>query len=103
MRASQEAIDRIFEESQDQDEALSRIYRLVFPDWEKIKKIHGWPACSQDTWRYICRKFQELDRKFHPSVIPGGAWMNSGFSSSEQLKGWNIDVSPCTVEYEEAV
>ena len=98
---SQQAIDDIFETAQSQEEALIKIYRLYFLDWDSIKLIHGWPTCSREMWGYICRKFQALDRKYHPKVIPGGAWMNNGFSSSENLKGWEVDTTTTHVEYKE--
>ncbi len=98
---TKQAIDDIFETAQSQGEALARIYELFFPDWDAIKLIHGWPTCSRDMWSYICRKFQVLDRKYHPKVIPGGAWMNNGFSSSENLKGWEVDMTTARVEYKE--
>jgi hypothetical protein len=95
------AIDDIFETARSQKEALVRIYKLYFPDWDAIKLIHGWPACSQEMWSYVCRKFQDLDRKCHPKVIPGGAWMNHGFSSNSHLKGWEVDTATSQVEYKE--
>jgi hypothetical protein len=98
---SKQAIDEIFETVQSQEETLVKIYKLYFPDWDAIKSIHGWPTCSREMWGYICRKFQALDRKYHPKVIPGGAWMNNGFSSSENLKGWEVDTTTTHVEYKE--
>ncbi len=98
---SKKAIDDIFETVQSQEEALVKIYKLYFPDWDLIKFIHGWPTCSKEMWCYICRKFQALDRKYHPQVLPGGAWLNNGFSSSEQLKGREVDKTTAQAEYKE--
>ena len=95
------AIDDIFETAAVPGGSLVKIYKLYFPDWDSIKFIHGWPTCSREMWGYICRKFQALDRQYHPKVIPGGAWMNNGFSSSEQLKGWEVDKTTTQVEYKE--
>lgn len=33
------------------------IYKLVFPNWDVIQKIEGWPQVNANTWKYICRKF----------------------------------------------
>lgn len=96
-----QAIDDIFEAAHSQEEALIRIYQLYFPDWDAIEIIHGWPTCSREMWCYICRRFQDLDRRYHPKVLPGAAWMNSGFSSSEHLTGWQVDTSTSQVEYKE--
>ncbi|MGO9531067.1 MAG: hypothetical protein ACLP3B_07785 [Syntrophobacteraceae bacterium] len=98
---SKQVIDDIFEAAQSQEEALVKIYKRYFPDWDSIKFIHGWPTCSKEMWRYICQKFQALDRKYHPNVLPGGAWMNNGFSSTENLKGWELDKTTSQVEYKE--
>ena len=98
---SKQAIDDIFETAQSQEEALVRIYKLYFSDWDSIKVINGWPTCSKEMWRYICQKFQALDREYHPDVLPGGAWLNSGFSCSEQLKGWEVDKTTAQAEYKE--
>jgi hypothetical protein len=96
-----QAIDDIFETAQSQEEALIRIYKLFFPDWDSIKLIHGWPTCSMKMWRYICQKFQKLDRKYHPKVLPGGAWLNNGFSSNYDLDEWEVDTTTAQVEYKE--
>lgn len=101
MKLTKEQIDKVFEEKTDQGEALLAIYGLVFPDWERIKKVNGWPKCSDETWKYICRKFMELDRKYHSSM-PGGLWMNQGFSSSpdeRKLSFGEVDMEGCEVVY----
>jgi hypothetical protein len=76
-----------------QGDALVAIYRLVFDsDWDKIVKLDGWPACNKETWKVISKSFMEFDRVHHPDVLPGGAWMNSGFSSldGEHLEDWQV-------------
>lgn len=97
MTTSQEEIDAIFEEAEDQETAAVAIYTLAFPNWEKITKIEGWPACGEEVQNYLFRKFIRLDRKFHPEVMAGGLWMNRGFSLNRELGPWEIDVSPATV------
>ncbi len=76
-------IDEVFAVATRQDDALVTLYRAVFPEWDQIKEIKGWPACSQKTATYLCGKFMELDRRHHPNALAGGLWMNNGFSSVE--------------------
>jgi len=76
-----------------QGDALVAIYRLAFgSDWDRAVKVDGWPACNKETWKAISKLFMEFDRVHHPDVLPGGAWMNSGFSSldGEGLEDWQV-------------
>jgi len=75
-----------------QVDVLVSIYRLVFgDDWDKAVKIDGWPECNKNTWTEICKMFQEFDRTHHPDVLPGGRWMNNGFSSAgKDLSDWEV-------------
>lgn len=82
-----------------QSDALISLYRMVFPDWDRIRDIEGWPAVSDDTWRALAREFITLDEKLHPEVLPGGLWMNKGFSTGPDLPGWTVDLDGVKVEY----
>ncbi len=94
-----EAIDRIFESHTNQSDALVDIYKLVFPEWDDIEKVNGFPEAGAELWKYICRGFMEFDRKHHPDVFGGGIWMNTGFTSNTELDPWAISFDSCTVEY----
>ncbi len=97
-----ELITAIFEKHQTQGEVLTDLYRtLIFPDWDRIKTVKGYPECGVEMWKYICRLFMEFDKKFHLNVMPGGLWMNTGFSSNRDLDDWEISFNNCSVEYEE--
>jgi phage pi2 protein 07 len=89
----------IFEKSDHQEQILIGLYRMVFPDWDRIIKIDGYPEAGGDLWKFICRQFQEFDRVHHPGCMPGGAWMNTGFSVNNDLEGWEISFDNCHVEY----
>ena len=105
IRLNEKAIKAVFETAPDQSEALLAIYRMVFPQWDQIKKIDGWPTCNKTTWVSICEMFMELDNKRNAGVLPterimpGGMWMNNGFSSrgGEQLKDWEVELCPVTL------
>jgi len=100
MELSKEHIDRIFDEATNQIEALVRLYRAAFPDWDDIKKVNGWPTVSDSTNLYISQKFVYLDKKYHwGECIPGGLWLNNGFRGSPDMADWLIDVDTCEVVY----
>lgn len=42
----------------------------------------------------------EFDRRRHPDVIPGGLWLNKGFSSDESVPKGYVDLSGVIFEYE---
>lgn len=93
-----DCIRGIFDQAQDQEQALIGIYRLVLPDWDRIEKIHGYPAAGEDLWQFICREFMQFDKAHHPSVMAGGAWMNTGFSVNKELAPWEISFDNCSVD-----
>ena len=84
-------IDEIFKRNDEcaiphQATVLIELYRMVIPEWDKIKKIkNGWPIVSKKTNEYIFRKFMEFDEKHHPKVFKSGLWMNNGFSTNAEL------------------
>jgi hypothetical protein len=88
-------VERIFKESQNQKQAADELYRLVFPDCDSIGKIHGYPRVSQETSVKLFEQFIAFDREHHPDVLPGGYWMNCGFSgtSNPDLAEWTVDAS----------
>ncbi len=94
-----EKVKELFENSEHQGEVLIGLYKMAFPDWEKIKKIDGWPAVNPETHKEISCLFIEFDKKHHPEVLPGGLWLNNGFSSSDCVPPGYVDVSPCKVVY----
>jgi hypothetical protein len=95
MNALKKQLEAIFKNAQHQEEALIEIYKLFIPDWDRVVRVHQWPSCGLEMWQFICRQFQEFDRQHHPEVIPGGAWLNSGFSHGEKLKDWEVDLTTC--------
>ncbi len=95
----QERIDRIFEQASHQSECIVNIYKIVFPDWDRIDRIGGYPTVGCEMWLYICKKFIEFDKTHHPECLNSGIWINNGFSSSKSLNDWEIDMSKCSVTY----
>ncbi|MFH2059650.1 MAG: hypothetical protein ABIJ59_12205 [Pseudomonadota bacterium] len=99
IRDLQQHLKKIFEECDHQNSVISKLYKMLFPDWEKIKSIEGFPKVGQDLWDYICNLFIEFDREHHPECLKGGAWINQGFSSSYKLNPWEISLKDCKVIY----
>ncbi len=99
---TKEVIDAAFDAAKHQQDWLLAIYRVAFPRWDDIDgTIDGWPSVSGATWRYICGKSVEFDRKHHPDVMAGGMWLNNGFGQGP-VPDWTIDASSCKVSYKEA-
>ena len=80
------AIDRIVEESGDQADMTIALYKHVFPEWDSIISINGYPFISMRTSKYILGKFEEKGW----SLL--GTWFNSGFGSRE---GYTVDWTVC--------
>ncbi|MHA2094584.1 MAG: hypothetical protein ACW98F_08145 [Candidatus Hodarchaeales archaeon] len=92
-------IDKFFENQDHQADVLIGLYKYVFPDWDNIESIDGWPKISYDTSLYICQKFMDFDKIYHPNVMNGGLWMNKGFSVDYDVDDWKVYVDDCKVEY----
>ena len=90
-------IKTIFEKHEHQSDALIDIYKMVFPDWDRIEKIEGHPEAGKSLWSFIFKQFSEFDRKYHPKVYSGGIWFNTGFSSNTDLDPWMISFENCKV------
>jgi len=99
VRDLQQHLQRIFEESDHQNSVMTKLYKRLFPDWERILRIEGYPEVGQALWGYICNLFIEFDRQHHPNCLKGGAWINQGFSSSYKLEPWEINLQDCKVIY----
>ena len=93
------SITAIFDRCDHQQAVLIELYKLLFPGWDSITKIEGYPEAGCDLWRFICRLFQEFDRKHHPSCLPGGLWMNAGFSMDSELEPWGVCFKNCHLQY----
>jgi hypothetical protein len=55
IRLSQAAVRACFENQAHQGDVLIALYRLVFPDWDGIDHIDGWPSVNDRTWKAISR------------------------------------------------
>lgn len=94
-----EYIEKIFEKHTRQDEVLIDLYKMVFPEWDNIKLVHGYPKAGSGLWKFICGCFQDFDSKYHPHVMHGGIWVNNGFSACRDMDPWGISFDNCSIEY----
>ncbi len=85
-----------------QTDGLVAIYKMVYPNWDDIEKIGDatltWPACNITTWKAICRRF--IDRGSDGRCMPGGPWLNNGFSqdTDHNLPDWHVLPAPVTLK-----
>ena len=101
INALKEHIENIFTRYDHQKDVLIELYKLVFPEWDRISKMIGYPEVGNELWQFICRRFQKFDQEHHPGFMPGGAWMNTGFSVNPKLDPWEVDFTNCCVEYQQ--
>ena len=92
-------LQKLFEESEHQNSVIVNLYKMLFPDWENIKRIEGFPAVGKALDEYIFNLFIEFDQKHHSNVFNGGAWIDRGFSTNEKLEPWEISLENCKVIY----
>lgn len=100
IKLNEQAVRELFTTpGKDQGDLLVDLYRMAFgADWDRIVKLDGWPTCNKSTWKSICQLFMDFDKK-HTNALPGGLWMNTGFSSheAEDLKDWQVRLCPFSV------
>lgn len=91
-----EDIDRMAEESSDQADYVLALYKHVFPMWDDIDHIMGWPKISKNTARHILRHITREPR-LGPLL---GRWFNSGFSASDSMgEDWVVSVEGICLEF----
>ena len=95
------AVRAAFEAATSQEDYLVALYRMVLPDWDTIERVERWPACNDTTWKAICRLAQEADRRLRLDVLPGGAWLNHGFTTfpDNRLADWQVSTDTCHIVY----
>ena len=103
MKLDPKAVRELFAGAKTQADYINGLYAMVHPDYEQIKCLKGWPVCSDATWKEICRLAQIVDERINIErrkqaterlidIMPGGAWLNNGFSArgGEKLELWEV-------------
>ena len=104
---TKEKIDFFFDkedkaEKPHQSNIIMSLYKHVIPvQWDNIEKLNGYPMCNETTSNYLFEKFIAFDRKHHPEVISGGAWMNNGFGTDKTLPDNIVTVDKTIITYKQ--
>lgn len=93
MSLHQGEIDQCFD-APDQGAVWVNLYKLVYPNFDRIAHINGYPTVGEKTHKYIFTKFIQFDKAHHPEVMAGGLWMNSGFGCDRSLVEWVVVPAP---------
>jgi hypothetical protein len=56
LKKLKEYITAIFERHDHQEQILIDLYKMVFPEWDKIRKINGYPEVNYDLWHNFLGK-----------------------------------------------
>jgi hypothetical protein len=96
MKVTKEQIDEVFQEAKKQKDYVLGLYRLVHPDWDNIKEVTDFPKAGTAVSQYIWESVLEWDWK-NVVTFRGGAWLNSGFTTDNELDPWEI--APGKVKY----
>ena len=97
---SRETICAIFYEAKHQADYVIELYRHVYPNWDTIEKVDGYPTISKKTNEYIFARAIAFDKQSHPDVLSGGLWLNNGFRTDETMDDWLV--LPCEYTLEKA-
>ena len=69
--------------------------------WGSVKSLEGYIKLASPGDLLIMGMAITFDKTHHPEVLPGGAWLNYGFSTGEELKAytdkWEITLPKITM------
>ena len=71
---------------------MEKVCTQVGVDWKQVQELNQFFTGGKEMNDYIWDKFVAFDQKHHPTVMNGGAWMNYGFSSmdNEKVGDWDV-------------
>lgn len=98
VKLSQADVDRCFSGATHQADVVMSLYKLVYPDFDCIAKVDGFPKVSKDISDYIWTRMIAFDKKHHPRVMAGGIWLDKGFSTDEELPPNTVIPAPVTLK-----
>lgn len=94
-------VDRCFEGQSHQADVMVALYKLVYPNWDEIASVDGYPSMSKDISKHSWARFIAFDKEHHPKVMAAGLWMNSGFSTDQSLPPRTVMPCPVTMKGEQ--
>ena len=98
MKLNELEVDELFRVSEHQADVLVGLYSMVYPSWDDIAKVQGYPKISDATNKKLFEKFIKFDLKHHPEVMAGGCWMNNGFSGEKDIAEWHVEPAEVTLK-----
>jgi hypothetical protein len=90
IKTSKKEIDQIFDSSNSPLDICLKLYKLVYPNYDDIKEIKGYPKINKEFSLYLFDKFGELDQSNGNTLDGSFFWMNKGFGTDEKLNDWLI-------------
>ena len=91
-------VNKCFAGQTEQADVLIALYKLLYGKrWDDIETIDGWPQAGIEIHQYIGECFIRFDKAYHSEVLPGGLWMNRGWSVSRDLAPWAVKPAPYTL------
>lgn len=103
MHITKKQIDSIFEAATEPAAYIIALYKLVVPDWDKAKKVEGYPRCGKALSEYLWQKSIGFDTEYKKEVatnyLVGGMWLNYGFSDDAKgLDDWEVSLDKVTIK-----
>lgn len=99
MVLSKEAIKEVFMQAGDQTDYVIGLYKLVVPDFDSVEDMGGFPEVNQESDKLIFKLAIDFDKQHHPNVTAGGAWLNYGFNTNDQLQEGQVSLANCNIRY----
>lgn len=103
MELTEKEIDNLFKLYETPSQMTELLYRQVIPEYDKCTKLNGWPKTSRTTGQYIMELFIKKDKEYFSknkkNVLPGGTWMNYGFSNDDKMEDWIVNIDGLNVTY----
>ena len=81
MKLDEMKVKELFRTCTHQQDIIIALYKMVEPNFDHVRKFGDHPIISDATNDKLFRLFIAFDKKYHPEVLAGGAWMNTGFST----------------------
>ena len=102
MKLNKQQLDDIFEAAETQSDYIIALFAAVVPRWDDVRTVDGFVHCGRALGDDIMGRAIAWDRDNELPTMPGGAWMNSGFSSLD-FTGGPRDIELPAITYRQEV
>ena len=98
LQLPQETIESFINDAETEVDAALALYKHVYPNWDDMQDIDGYPSVSETTGKFIMNALQE---KFGKGKALLGVWFNKGFSTLKPgVPDWQVLPAPYTLQEE---